>query len=73
VQNPFSSSGYLRWTYSPMAEELRGLTMLLPRARRLNLLFSPMLSVLLIGSMDLSFGEQMEEGAPFLNDSGSST
>jgi hypothetical protein len=40
-----------------MAEELRWLIMLLPRARRLNLLFSHMLSVLLIGSMDLSFGE----------------
>ncbi len=56
-----------------MAEELRGLIMLLPRARPLNLLFSHMLNVLLFGPMVLSFGEQMEGGAPFLNDSGSST
>lgn len=53
-------------------KELQGLIMLLPRTRRLNLLFNLVLSVLLFGSMDLSFSQQIEGGAPFFNDSGSS-
>ncbi len=55
-----------------MVEGHRESIMLLPRALRLNLLFNLMLSLLLLGSMDLSFGQQMEGGAPFFNDSGSS-
>lgn len=56
-----------------MVEDLRRLIMRLPRARCLNLLFSLMVSIFLLGSMDLSFGQQIEGGAPFLNDSCSLT
>jgi hypothetical protein len=55
-----------------MVEWLQGLIMQLPRAQHLNLLFNLLLSVLLLGSMDLSFSHQIEGGAPFFNDSGSS-
>lgn len=56
-----------------MVEELQGLIMLLLRSRRLNLLFNLLLSFLLLESMDLGIGQQIEGGAPFFNDSSSST
>ncbi len=43
-----------------------------PRSQRLNLLLNLLLSVLLLGTMDLSFSQQIEGGAPFFNDFGSS-
>jgi hypothetical protein len=47
--------------------------MSLARIRRLSWLFHLALTVVLMGSMDLSFGQQVEGGAPFFNDSGSLT
>ncbi len=41
--------------------------------RRLRWLFHLALTVVLMGSMDLSFGQQVDGGAPFFNDSGSLT
>ncbi len=47
--------------------------MSLARIRRLRWLFHLALSIVLMGSMDLSFGQQVEGGVPFFNDSGSLT
>jgi hypothetical protein len=47
--------------------------MLLTGIFPLRFLLNLILSVMLFSSMDLSFGQQMEGGAPFFNDSGSVT